>query len=253
MVLNTVLINRILAKSPIHNVINRIGIFTTGKNMLSSELTIDNESAKKNDERALIDQKLTKNEMLKMKLEKILKTTVLVTNQNVKDETMSQEASSNNIKISIHKIHLSLIEYLLNEEESDKAKEYVHQFNKMFESWFESATEKFENEDILNAFELCIHKDISLLKCFNRIYKFNQNFELLKPKIDSFINTNPNDYEKLFLLTEMKIKGYADKVNPETVFVKLIKYNSFNEIFNLIENKNKYLNVFIASCKKMCQ
>lgn len=115
-----------------------------------------------------------------------------------------------NSKENIFHLHLSLIEYF-------NSNGIVHQetcvifLNRTFENWWKrfsklgnsknghhltpKCTEAsclcvIDENTIVRAFDLVIKKNICLLASFNRIYKFEHNFELLKPKIDQFIQSS---------------------------------------------------------------
>lgn len=163
---------------------------------------------------ALLDNR----EQLQKKLQSFFKKSGLEISKQEKDDILRQETSPETIN-NIHKIHLSLIEYFLNDKKSESSKEFMHHFNKLFENWFSTATTKLkvDKQDRLRAFELVLEKEYSLYKCFNSIYKFDENFDAIKDRLDDFMRTSPKDFVKLYLINEMKLKNYSNLVDSEAV------------------------------------
>jgi hypothetical protein len=167
-----------------------------------------------------------------------------------------------NPKFNIYEIHLYLIESCF----SNKAN-YHSNFlgilflNKIFDDWHRQQVNRFRrntnkngshltntctdvscfctliNNHVIKAFEISVRKNISLLQSLNKIYKFEENYELLKPKIDDYFN-------KADLVDKGKVIGIFKlytkyDINYDDVSFILYLLNLISLIFELINFSKK--------------
>lgn len=130
-----------------------------------------------------------------------------------------------NPRENIYEIHLSLIESCFNNKANYHSNFLGILFlNKIFDDWQRQQLNRFRRntnkngshlsntctdlichcslmENHINkAFEISVRKNISLLQSLNKIYKFEENYELLKPKIDEY-------FKKADLVDKGKVIG----------------------------------------------
>lgn len=142
-----------------------------------------------------------------------------------------------NSKNNIYQLHLDLIEYYQSVQvvNSDACIIFL---NRTFEAWWKQQFNRIkrnvsknsshlmencsyssclcliEPELVEKAFNLAIKK-IFLLNSLNKIYKFEENFQLLKPKIDYFLD-NTVTINRVKLISELKLNDLY-KIDYEKV------------------------------------
>jgi hypothetical protein len=144
-----------------------------------------------------------------------------------------------NINENIYAIHLKLIEFCFDQINTKNRYESVIFLNMAFENWIKQQKNKklkgsntngahlslkccnslcicsLENYLVLKAFDLIIHKLFILLPSFNRLYNFNQNFQIIEHYANEFLESGHSDFNKFKLLCEL---------NNDTLF-KNVKIN----------------------------
>lgn len=161
-----------------------------------------------------------------------------------------------NSKQNIFHMHLALIEYfqtntLLNQEAG------VLFLNRTFESWWKQQINRvkkctskngehlsqncseivclctIDQDLVIKAFDLVLEKNINLLGSMNKIYKFEENVHLLKPKIDEFVQKS-KEINIVKLINELKLND-SYNIDYEKVTLShnesfLVKNTSHNQI-----------------------
>jgi hypothetical protein len=130
-----------------------------------------------------------------------------------------------NPKDNIYEIHLHLIDLCFSNKGNYHTNFLGILFlNKIFDDWHRQQVNRFRrntnkngshltntctdlscyckliNNHVTKAFEISVRKNISLLQSLNKIYKFEDNYELLKPKIDEY-------FKKADLVDKGKVIG----------------------------------------------
>ena len=112
--------------------------------------------------------------------------------------------------------------------------------NRTFENWFKQQHNRIKKNNSKNGAHLLIscnekncnciitndlkHKafdlalsNMSMFSSLNKIYKFNENFDLLRDKIESFLACNKN-FEKAKLINELDLYEKYDIDLKEVIF-----------------------------------
>ena len=74
---------------------------------------------------------------------------------------------------------------------------------------------------ILKAFDLVASMDITMLTTFNKIYKFDQNYELIKNILENYLNKS-NQIDKGIIINTLKLNGKYS-----------LNYDDVNFFFNI--------------------
>ncbi|RNA18755.1 hypothetical protein BpHYR1_006016 [Brachionus plicatilis] len=152
-------------------------------------------------------------------------------------------------KLNIYQLHLNLIEYfqLINVVNTDACIIFL---NRTFEGWWKQQINRvkravsnnschlinncsessclclIEPQIVEKAFDLALTK-IFLLNSFNKIYKFEDNFQMLHPKIENFLSTAIT-MNRIKLVNELKLNDLyrIDYENVNSIQILIFKTNN---------------------------